>query len=142
MVVADAADLPADLEGCFDAVTGFFFLHHLDDLAPVMVSCRRALRDGGSAVFLEPNPLHLPYAAQVTFTPGMTWRGEKGIYRMTRAKLEAAARAAGFDEVTFREFGATPPALTNRGWGRRIEATLESLPGWSRVAAFRLVHLR
>lgn len=142
VVVADAADPPADLDGRFDAVTGFFFLHHLDDVTSVMAGARRTVRDGGVAVFLEPNPAHLPYAAQITFTPGMTWQGEKGIYRLTRSRIRAAASEAGFTEVTFREFGATPPVLTNRSWGRRIERTLEALPGWSHVAAFRVVRLR
>ena len=61
---------------------------------------------------------------------------------MTRARLSAAAGSAGFEEVTFRSFGATPPALTNRRWGRGLERALESVPGWSRVAAFRLIVLR
>lgn len=142
VTVADAADLPHDLEGEFDAVTGFFFLHHLDDVTPVFVGARRALREGGSAVFLEPNPAHLPYAAQITFTPGMTWKGERGVYRMTRSRLASAASDAGFGDVAFREFGAVPPALANRTWGRRVERTLESIPGWSHVAAFRSIHLR
>ncbi len=142
VTVADAADLPVALEGGFDAVTGFFFLHHLDELTPVLSSARRALRDGGTAVFVEPNPWHLPYAAQITFTPGMTWRGERGVYRMTRSNLSSAAGAAGFEQVRFHEFGAVPPALANRRNGRRLEAALEALPGWSHVAAFRLLTLR
>jgi 2-polyprenyl-3-methyl-5-hydroxy-6-metoxy-1,4-benzoquinol methylase len=142
VTVADAADLPEGLTGKFDAVTGFFFLHHLDDVTAVFDGARRALREGGCAVFLEPNPAHLPYAAQITFTPGMTWKGEKGVYRMTRSKLAAAAGDAGFGEVTFHEFGAVPPALANRAWGRRVERALESVPGWSHVAAFRLIRLR
>ena len=139
VIQADAADLPAGLEGRFDAVTGFFFLHHLDDLEPVMTSARRALRDGGVAVFLEPNPIYVPYALQVTFTPGMTWRGERGIYRLTSRNIVAAARRAGFAKVSLDAFGATPPALTNRPWGRRLEGAVERIPGWSRVGAFRLI---
>lgn len=142
VVLADAAEPPPELAGRFDAVTGFFFLHHLEALRPVMEGVRMALRRGGSAVFLEPNPIYLPYVLQVTFTPGMTWRGEKGIFQMTRNRLEDAARQAGFGEVTFRGFGATPPALTNKPWGRRVEALIERIPGWSRVGAFRLIRLR
>ena len=93
-------------------------------------------------MFLEPNPIYLPYSLQITFTPGMTWRGEKGIFKMTRSRLEDAARQAGFSDVAFRSFGATPPALTNKPLGRRLEAIIERAPGWSRVGAFRLIRLR
>ncbi|MGB8360623.1 MAG: methyltransferase domain-containing protein [Acidimicrobiia bacterium] len=142
VVLADAAEPPPELAEQFDAVTGFFFLHHLDVLAPVMEGVRTTLRRGGSAVFLEPNPIYLPYSLQITFTPGMTWRGEKGIFQMTRKRLEDSARRAGFSDVSFRSFGATPPALTNKPWGRRMEALIERIPGWSRLGAFRLIHLR
>jgi 2-polyprenyl-3-methyl-5-hydroxy-6-metoxy-1,4-benzoquinol methylase len=142
VTLADAADPPAELEHRFDAVTGFFFLHHLQELTGVMAGARRVLRAGGTAVFLEPNPVYLPYCLQITFTPGMTWRGEKGIFQMTRERLTAAAEAAGFEEISFRSFGATPPALTNRAWGRRLEHLVETIPGWSRVGAFRLIRIR
>lgn len=142
VVVADAAEPPEEFVNGFDAVTGFFFLHHLADVRPVFDAARRVLRNGGVAAFLEPNPAHLPYALQVTFTPGMTWRGEKGIYRMTRRRLESAARAAGFDHVSIRGFGATPPALTNRDWGRALERRIEAIPGWSRVAPFRILRMQ
>ncbi len=141
VLLADAADPPAELSGAFDAVTGFFFLHHLDDLTPVMSGARTALRDGGTAVFLEPNPVYVPYCLQITLTPGMTWRGEKGIFKMTRARLATAAREAGFTDVEFEAFGATPPALTNRNWGRQLEGVIERVPGWSKVGAFRLIRL-
>jgi SAM-dependent methyltransferase len=142
VVVADAAEPLEEFVSGFDAITGFFFLHHLEDVGPVFDAARRVLREGGVAVFLEPNPAHLPYALQITFTRGMTWRGEKGIYRLTRSRLEAAARRSGFDDVTFHEFGATPPALTNRAWGRALERRIETVPGWSRVAPFRLLRMR
>ncbi len=142
VVLADAADPPTVLSRAFDAVTGFFFLHHLDDLTPVMRGARTALREGGTAVFLEPNPVYVPYCLQITLTPGMTWRGEKGIFKMTRKRLATAAREAGFTDVEFEAFGATPPALTNRSWGRQLEGVIELVPGWSKVGAFRLIRLR
>lgn len=139
--LADAAELPDGLRGRFDAVTGFFFLHHLPALVPTLSSARAALRPGGRAVFLEPNPLFVGYYAQIALTPGMTWRGERGILNMTSRNLERAARSAGFDRFEQRVFGAAPPALANRSWGRRLESAFESLPGWGHVGAFRLVTL-
>jgi 2-polyprenyl-3-methyl-5-hydroxy-6-metoxy-1,4-benzoquinol methylase len=140
--LADAAELPDTLRGRFDAVTGFFFLHHLPALVPTLASARAALRPDGRAIFLEPNPLYLGYYLQVACTPGMTWRGERGIVNMTTRNLRRAARSAGFRHFEQRVFGAVPPALANRPWGRRLEDALESLPGWSHVGAFRLITLR
>ncbi|MGD2060643.1 MAG: methyltransferase domain-containing protein [Acidimicrobiia bacterium] len=139
--VADAAELPGELRGRFDAVTGFFFLHHLPALAPTLASARAALRPGGRAVFLEPNPLYVGYYFQIAFTPGMTWRGERGIVHMTVRNLHRSARSAGFDNFEERVFGAVPPPIANRVWGRRLEGVLESVPGWDRIGAFRLITL-
>lgn len=142
VIVGDAADPPAVLSGRFDAVTGFFVLHHVADVAAVFGGARRVLRPGGVAAFLEPNPLYLPFYLQIAFTPGMTWRGERGILGMTESGLSAAARRAGFVDVTVRAFGAAPPAVANRRWGRRVEGWMERIPGWGRVGAFRLVRMR
>ncbi|MDH3731461.1 MAG: class I SAM-dependent methyltransferase [Acidimicrobiia bacterium] len=136
--LADAAALPSSLHGRFDAVTGFFFLHHLEDLVPVFREVRKALRPGGRAGFLEPNPWFAGYYVQIAVTRGMTWQGERGILRMTKATLAAASREAGFGAYHDGAFGAMPPAIANRSWGRSIERGFESIPGWSRIGAFRL----
>ncbi len=141
VVLGDAAHPPEDLKGQFDAATGFFMLHHVADATAVLRGARSVLRPGGAAVFLEPNPIYLPYYLQITFTPGMTWRGERGILGMTERRLTASALQAGFEEVTVRAFGAMPPVLANRAWGRRVEGVIERLPGWSRVGAFRLIRM-
>lgn len=52
---AEGLDYP---DGHFDIVAGVDILHHVE-IASAMVECRRVLRDGGSAFFIEPlrNPL-------------------------------------------------------------------------------------
>ena len=95
-ILADIADPPDELCGVFDAVVGFFVLHHVGDLARAFSGVSALLRPGGRAAFLEPNPLFAGYYVQVALTPGMSWRGEGGILRMRPRLLQGAAGAAGW----------------------------------------------
>lgn len=140
--VADSANIPETLFGRFDGVTGFFFLHHLPSLVATFINARKVLRDGGRAVFLEPNPAYLGFYAQIALTKGMTWRGERGILNMRSSNLERSAMSAGFTEYSEKSFGAAPPAIVNQRWGQVLESTLESIPGWERIAAFRMITLQ
>lgn len=139
--VADAADPPPELTQRFDAAVGFFFLHHVNDIAGVFAGIRSTLRPGGRIGFLEPNPFYPGYYVQITITPGMTWRGERGMFRMRTTPIRRAADSAGLRLRTLRAFGALPPALANRRWGHPIERSIERLPGWDRVGAFQLMRL-
>jgi SAM-dependent methyltransferase len=139
--VGDAADPPATLLGRFDVAVGFFFLHHVADLASILSGVRATLKPGGRIAFLEPNPFYPGYYVQIALTPGMTWRGERGILRMRAAAVGPAAAAVGLRLVEDGAFGAVPPVLANREWGRRMERAVERLPRWDRVGAFRLMVL-
>lgn len=139
--VGDVMDPPEDLRG-FDAVTGFFMLHHLPDLDAAFRGVAQMLRPGGRAVFCEPNPWFLGYYAQIALTPGMTFKGESGIPRMRIGRIRSAATAAGFASATVERFGAAPPAVANRPWGRRLEGLVERIPGWGAVAAFQVFTLQ
>jgi len=117
--------------GEFDAMLGFFVLHHLPELDRYFRSARNALRPGGKMVFAEPNPFNPLYPIQITLTPGMRWRGERGIYRLTPAALRRAAAAAGFSRIEIAYYGALPRAPYNwlaRWRGERMAEAL--LPGW------------
>ena len=138
-VEGDLIEPPAELHGTFDVVTGFFVLHHLDDLDAAVAGGRALARPGGRVVFIEPNAWFPGFYVQVTLTPGMGWRAEKGIVRMRAARLRRAAVAAGLHDVQVTTFGAFPPALANRDWGRRLEKRVESVPGWDRAKAFVVV---
>ena len=79
---ADVLDPPDELKGRFDAVIGFFTLHHLHDLGGCLRAMRDLARPGGRIVFLEPNPLNPLYYLQMLVVPGMSWSGDKGILTM------------------------------------------------------------
>ena len=139
--VGDAATPLPELAGRFDAAIGFFFLHHVDNLSGVFTSLHATLRPRGKLAFLEPNPYFPGYYAQIAFTRGMTWRGERGILRMRPGTVRKAADASDLRLTEHGAFGAVPPAVANRTWGQAIERVAERLPMWDRVGAFRLLIL-
>jgi SAM-dependent methyltransferase len=138
-VEGDLLDPPTELHESFDLVAGFFVLHHLSDIDEAFVGTRRLAKPGGRVVFIEPNAYFPGFYVQVTLTPGMSWKGDKGIVHMRRGKLRRAAERAGLRDVAVTTFGAFPPALANKDWGRRLESRLESVPGWDRAKAFVVV---
>lgn len=140
--VGDLAAPPAELVGGFDVVVGFFVLHHIADLGAALAGARSLLRPGGRAAFLEPNPYFPGYYAQVTLTPGMSWKGESGILRMRTPLLRGLAAGAGMTDFCTHRFGAFPPALANRPAGRKVEDLLERVPGWQAARAFNLFSMR
>jgi SAM-dependent methyltransferase len=111
----------------YDAIVGYFMLHHLPELERYFRSAHAALRPGGRMVFVEPNPFHPLFAVQVTLTPGMRWKAERGIYRLTPAGLRRAAVRAGFANVDITRYGSLPRAPYN--WLARFhrERVLEPL---------------
>lgn len=135
---ADVADPPVEFDGRYDAVVGFFMLHHLHDLDACFAGMSRVLAPGGRAVFLEPNPYNPLYYAQIALTPGMTWQGDRGIIQMRRRRIAAAMRRAGLDEFSLDRFGAFPPFISNRPLGRRLEAVIERVPVWRTLLPFQI----
>lgn len=143
VVEADAATIDQAVDGLFDGVTGFFFLHHLAELEPVFAACARVLRPGGAAAFCEPSAFYLPFYLQIAATPGMSFRGERGLTSMRTAPLAAAAERAGLEVLPTRRYGVFPPALANRSLGRGLEALLETVsPAWAPLRAFQIFAAR
>lgn len=140
---ADAFLVDQVAPGPFDAVLGFFFLHHLENLQGLFAACARVLRPGGVAAFCEPSGLFAPYYLQIALTPGMSLEGEKGMTAMRPGPLEAAARAAGLAVLPTRRYGLFPPAIANRAAGRGLEKLLETLsPAWAPLRAFQVFAAR
>jgi len=135
---ADIVDHPQELDGQFDAVIGFFTLHHLHDLPLSFAAMARLLKPGGRIAFLEPNPFNPLYYAQIAFTPGMRWQAERGLARMRRGIVFHAMRDAGLVRPALARFGFFPPFLANRSWGARLESILERAPIWRFALPFQL----
>jgi SAM-dependent methyltransferase len=134
----DLLKMPAELGPSFDAVIGFFTLHHLHDIDRCCAALAGLLKPGGRLAFLEPNPYFPAYYLQILLTPRMTWKGERGLLKMRRGPIFAALRRAGFVNAKLGRFGLFPPLLANRRWGRLIEAAGEALISWSPFLAFQL----
>lgn len=134
----DILDAPAKLGGRFDAVVGFFTLHHLHELEGSFAAMARLVRPGGRIAFLEPNPLNPLYYVQIVLAPGMTWAGDKGILQMRPRTVFAAMHAAGLGDLALRRFGFFPPVVANRRWGSRAEDVLERFPPWRPLLPFQL----
>lgn len=135
---ADLEAPPAEMVGRFDVVAGFFVLHHVHDLPRALRGVARFLKPGGRAVFVEPNPLNPLYYAQILFTPGMSWRAERGMLRMRPGIVEEWMDEAGFADFQVERFGFFPPFLANRSWARPVEAALERFGPWRRHLPFQL----
>jgi SAM-dependent methyltransferase len=129
---------PRELRGGFDALVGFFTLHHLHDLHGCLRSMRDLTKPGGRIVFLEPNPLNVLYYIQMLVVPGMSWKGDKGILNMRERTVFSAMESAGLENLALQRFGFFPPLVTNRSWGPQLEARFERVRLWSRLLPFQL----
>ncbi|MHB0977127.1 MAG: class I SAM-dependent methyltransferase [Candidatus Aquicultorales bacterium] len=121
----DLIDHPAELKGAFDAVVGFFMLHHVHDLELVFKAVVDLLKPGGRTAFIEPNPYNPLYYIQMLVTPGMTWKGDKGIVNMRPKKIIPAMASRGFEQVALKRFGFFPPFVSNTAGGAKVEKMME-----------------
>jgi SAM-dependent methyltransferase len=126
----DVLDCPPAFESAYDAVVGFFVLHHMHDLSRCFTAIARLVKPGGVVAFLEPNAFNLLYYVQIMVTPTMTWRGDRGMARMRPAVVFPAMRAGGLASLSLHRFGFFPPFVANRPWGMRLERRLETIPLW------------
>jgi SAM-dependent methyltransferase len=134
----DVIDARSQVQGVFDAVIGFFVLHHLHDLERSFGAMADLIKPGGRIIFLEPNPYNPLYYIQILFSPDMTWQGDKGIVRMRWNVISQAMGHAGFRQPSMCRFGFFPPFLANRLWGASCERALEGIRVWSRLLPFQI----
>ncbi|MGQ0679177.1 MAG: class I SAM-dependent methyltransferase [Actinomycetota bacterium] len=134
----DLVDAPPEMNGAFDAVVGFFVLHHVHELKPCFEVAARLVKPGGSVAFLEPNPLNPLYYVQITLTPEMRWEGERGMLRMRPAVLFPAMSGAGLGRPSLERFGFFPPFVTNLPGALKLEDVLEKVPLWRPALPFQL----
>jgi SAM-dependent methyltransferase len=134
----DVADFAESLAGQFDAVIGFFVLHHILDLDSAFAAIGRIVKPGGIVAFQEPNPNNPLYYLQITFTPGMSWATERGIFRMRPALIGARMAQSGLHGFRVRRFGFLPRMITNRAWGGPLEDALGRVPLIGPVRPFQM----
>jgi SAM-dependent methyltransferase len=135
---SDVVEPPAELERSFDTVIGFFALHHMFDLDASYRAMARMLKPGGSIVFLEPNAFNPLYYLQILLTPGMTWKGDRGIVDMRRGRIFRAMRDAGLVNLDIRRFGFFPPQIYNRAAGRKLDHAIGSVGLLKPVLPFQM----
>ncbi len=134
----DILDPPPQLAGRFDAVVGFFVLHHLPDLDRAALQVRRLLRPGGRVAFLEPNAFNPAFYLQIALTPGMRWRAERGLLLMRPSVVLGAFQRAGFRQLRYARYGLFPPVIANRSVGAQWERLIEKCPVLDPLLAFVL----
>jgi SAM-dependent methyltransferase len=119
-------DTPLDTP--FDAVVGFFVLHHLEDVGASLDRLIPWVRRDGAVAFLEPNRWNPLYLFQVACCPDMAWREEKGVWRLGARAVEAHCRRNGLEPLATERFGLMPPQVYNRSLRmRRFESWVQ---GW------------
>ncbi|HTX90643.1 MAG TPA: methyltransferase domain-containing protein [Anaerolineales bacterium] len=126
----DIIDHPDSMNDSYDAVVGFFALHHMHDLAACFKAMAEVVKPGGLIAFIEPNAYNILYYLQIIITPRMTWKGDGGMAKMHPGVIFPAMRAAGLESPDRHRFGFFPPFLTNTRWGLWIEKRLEKFPLW------------
>ena len=136
---ADVLDPPKELLGRFDAVVGFFTLHHLHDLQGSIASMAGLLAPGGLFAFVEPNAFNPLYYLQIAATPGMSFKGERRLTSMRPGVILPALHAAGLSGARVVQYGFFPPFVANRRIGRGLERALERVPPLRPISAFQLV---
>ncbi|MBA3510064.1 MAG: methyltransferase domain-containing protein [Thermoleophilaceae bacterium] len=134
----DLLECPPEMYGQFDAVIGFFVLHHVHDLDACFATMAKLVRPGGRVAFLEPNPANPLYYVQIFVTKEMAWAGERGMLKMKTDFLEPAMEKAGLRPTAVSRFGFFPPFITNRRAGARLESALERVPVWHGAHPFQL----
>ena len=137
-----AEDLGRLVTGTFDAVVGFFFLHHLEAPDEVLAAARSVLAPGGRLAFCEPNAFNPLVYVQVAVTPGMSFRGEPGIPRMRPSVVFPILRRMGFDDLRTDLYGALPPFVANTAPGAMAERAIEWIRPLRSLSAYRVFAAR
>ena len=124
----------------FDAVIGFFFLHHLADLGAAVHQMRRVLRPHGRMVFIEPNRRNPLFVLQVLCCSDMKWSEERGMFTLGRRKIRKAFCAEGMRAPTIETCGWFPPQILDGWpWTLGLQQRIERLSMCRPILPFRLI---
>jgi SAM-dependent methyltransferase len=139
----DVEKIDPSAAGTFDFVVGFFILHHLPDVPAAIRALVSVLPANGGMAFVEPNRRNPLFLAQVLFCPDMPWREERGMFRLSARKVEAAFAAASLAARPTERFGFFPPQVYNRlAPARALESGVERVRAFHPVLPFLLLSAR
>jgi len=138
LVSGDLVEPCPEREGAYDAVIGFFVLHHLHDVPACLRNLARWVKPGGRVGFLEPNPMNPLFHVQILLTPGMSYRGERSIMKMKAEVVLGTLAESGMVGTRLERFGFFPPFLANRTPMKSIERALEAFSPWRGLLPFQL----
>ena len=141
-VVGSAEDVASLTPGPFDAIVGFFFLHHLTRLDQVFRGMRHVLADAGQIAFCEPNAFNPLVYVQMTITPGMSWKGEPSVSKMRPGFVFPILQQLGFADLETTRYGLFPPFVSNTALGGRLERGLEPIVPIPALSAYRVFRAR
>jgi SAM-dependent methyltransferase len=134
----DVMNPPPELRERFDAIVGFFALHHMHELERCFRGMAQMVKPGGRIVFLEPNAFNPLYYLQIALTPRMTWQGDKGVAQMRMPVVAGAMTRAGLTSPSVERFGFFPPFVANTHVGSELEEVLERVPLWQACLPFQI----
>lgn len=134
LTIGDAQRLPFP-DRSFDAAFCTATLHHLGDPAGGIRELVRVVRPGGRVAAIEPNWKYPSVLVYTAITPA-----ERNTFRISPARLEAWARAAGLSDVAVQRLLYTPPApkTLERFWDA-VDRGVARLPGLRRLSIVLLL---
>ena len=127
--LASVYDLPSQFpRESFDAVGGFFVLHHLENIKACLAAAKSVLKTGGRIGSIEPNRRNPLFVLQVLCCPDMTWKAEKGLFQFNPATTMRQLAALGFRDVRLERFRFFPPQILDNWPGAfRLQQKLEGV---------------
>lgn len=141
LICSDILEIPEEYNEQFDKVIGFFTLHHFHHLETYFQAMARVLKPGGEIIFIEPNAYNPLYYFQIFFTPGMNWKGDKGVALMRPNLFRRAAQYAHLQLDEIEKYGFFPPFVVNKPIGMKLEKILEKPKVLKPILPFQLIRL-
>ncbi|WP_421985465.1 class I SAM-dependent methyltransferase [Roseivirga sp.] len=141
LICSDILEIPEEYNERFDKVIGFFALHHFHHLETYFQAMARVLKPGGEIIFVEPNAFNPFYYLQIFITPGMNWKGDKGVAQMRPKVFQKAAKYAGLKMEKIDSYGFFPPFIANKSYGLKLDHFLEKQALLKPILPFQLVRL-
>lgn len=135
-------DIAIDTDDCYDAIIGFYILHHLeiDNMKAYFSKFHKLLKRNGRICFLEPNRLNPFFILQLLFQKDIEFRYEKGLFKLSKRFTKKALLSAQYKNIAFKNFGFFPPQMINRLPSvLKFEKALEKFPLFNKLLPFLLI---